>query len=122
VSAELGAAGMSYLASQNPRSYGSTFVLLSPFLAGFGESRKSPGQYMVSIAILAGYGAYNGSMKDEKESTVFRNNMILFNAAIVATLINPQYFESTSTVRNREQVFSFGAVRKGGVIYLRHVF
>jgi len=114
---ELGAAAMSYWASEEPETYGGAMILASPLFAAFGESSKTTTEYGLGIAVFAGYGAYNISLKDEKKSTIFRNNFLLFNAVLLTA-----YFTKDSSSANALNESStktgIAFIPSGGLAYI----
>jgi hypothetical protein len=94
----------SSIAASDPEGFGDTVIVLSPLFAAMGmESGFTWPKFIFGTAFLAGYGAWNKSMRDEKKSEVFRNNMIFFNALYLTAWSMNKYSEYRVNNSNNSQ-------------------
>lgn len=110
---------LSKIAAAHPRAYGNAFILSSPFVAALAGT-NSRTQFFSTVAVLAGIGAYNRSLAERSKSTIFRNNMILFNTLLVSGI-------SYALIKNHSDVNEGSEVvvtptADGAMIFLARTF
>jgi len=116
---ETSAAGLSYLASQNPEPYGNVWMFGAPvFSLAAGRDWKS---YLGALASFVGYGAWNRSMTGEEENVIFRNNMIFLNAIPIAALTAMALFDDKEDktggqIQEARSSWAFSAGRRSGAV------
>lgn len=72
--------------SGNPEGYGRALIVMSPLLAGATLSETSGEvwpRFVMTTALVAAYGVWNTSMKNDERDKVFRNNVIFYNALFI---------------------------------------
>lgn len=88
----------SSIAASDPEGFGEAVIILSPLFAAMGmETGFTWPKFIFGTTILAGYGAWNKSMRDEENSKVFRNNMIFYNALYLTAWSMNKYHEHSDS-------------------------
>lgn len=114
------AALMSKLAADRPRAYGNILIFTSPLFAAM-AGPKNKTDFILGTLFLAGMGAYNLSIADKGKSTIFRNNMILYNTIFLPAIAYVVYKELHTDSKHSTRIIP-AALPDGAMLFVSRAF